>query len=62
VLLQVQRNVWTRFFSMFIVLLMWLLSTFVLVLAIDHSLVRSCSPPLTSSSQMLSHAGRWLTA
>lgn len=37
--MQVQRSEWTRFFSMFIVVLMWLVASFVLVLAIDFSLV-----------------------
>jgi hypothetical protein len=36
----IQRTAMVRFFSMFVVLLMWLLSTFVVVMAIDHVIVR----------------------
>jgi hypothetical protein len=34
----------TRFFSIFIVILMWLLSGMVLALSIDHTFIRPCEP------------------
>lgn len=38
--INIERSAFTRFLSMFVVLMMWLLSTFVLVVAIDYNIVR----------------------